>query len=301
LDGIHLAPPNYLLPFHSGGDASNDGKSYGIHPYCDLPSGTQFTVTAHSPISTTVRLIPSNRLHTIPHNLDTRLNIAWFSKTWSEADRKRAPFYLEADTLLWGLAKCRFWALSSPFPLYASSDHLPLKWIRKCEKGPVSEFTIEQLSDIQWIHSYIPGPDNSLFDALSRYPLLGPRVLAPVGLSDAVSQLLDSLPDSLRNARLTRVFGNRITTFEHVARGKPEPDVFIEAARRAGYAPEDCIVVEDSVTGVTAAHRAGCHVLGFTGTHPHPDEQGTKLLKAGAASVFSHMGQLPRLVSERIL
>ncbi len=78
------------------------------------------------------------------------------------------PFYLEADTLLWGLAKCRFWALSSPFPLYAFSDHLPLKWVRKCEKGPVSEFTIEQLSDLSWIHSYLPGPENSLFDALSR-------------------------------------------------------------------------------------------------------------------------------------
>jgi hypothetical protein len=102
---------------------------------------------------------------------------------------------------------CRFWALSSTFPLFASSDHLPLKWIRKCEKGPVSEFTIEQLSDIQWIHSYIPGPKNCLFDALSRYPLLGPRVLAPVGLSDAVSQLLDSLPDFfLKDARLTCMF-----------------------------------------------------------------------------------------------
>ncbi len=206
LDGIHLAPPDYRLPFHSGGDASNDGKSYGIHQFCDLPRGTQFVVTTHSPSETTVRLTDSNTLHTIPHNNDTRLNIAWFSKTWSEADRKRAPFYLEADTLLWGLAKCRFWALSSPFPLYASSDHLPLKWIRKCDKGPVNEFTIEQLSDIQWIHSYISGSDNSLFDALSRYPLLGPRVLAPVGLSDAVSHLLDSLPDDLRDARITRVF-----------------------------------------------------------------------------------------------
>ena len=206
LDGIHLAPPDYRLPFHSGGDASNDGKSYGIHQFSDLPRGTQFTVTAHSPKETTVRLSDTDTLHTIPHNPDTRLNIAWFSKTWSDADRKRAPFYLEADTLLWGLAKCRFWALSSPFPLYASSDHLPLKWIRKCEKGPVSEFTVEQLSDIQWIHSYVPGPENSLFDALSRYPLLGPRVLAPVGLSDAIAHLLDSLPDSLKDARLTRVF-----------------------------------------------------------------------------------------------
>jgi hypothetical protein len=206
LDGIHLAPPDYRLPFHSGGDASNDGKAYGIFQYNDLNRDTQFTVESHHADHTIVRLTETNTLHTIPHTVDTRHNIAWFSKVWSEADRKRAPFYLEADTLLWGLAKCRFWALSSPFPLYAFSDHLPLKWVRKCEKGPVSEFTIEQLSDLSWIHSYLPGPENSLFDALSRYPLLGPRVLAPIGLSDAVSTLLDHLPESLKTARIVRVF-----------------------------------------------------------------------------------------------
>jgi hypothetical protein len=136
LDGIHLAPPDYRLPFHSGGDASNDGKAYGIFQYNDLSRDTQFTVESHHATHTIVRLTTTNTLHTIPHTIDTRHNIAWFSKVWSEADRKRAPFYLEADTLLWGLAKCRFWALSSPFPLYAFSDHLPLKWVRKCEKDP---------------------------------------------------------------------------------------------------------------------------------------------------------------------
>lgn len=127
------------------------------------------------------------------------------------------------------------------------------------------------------------------------------EALGPQHFSVASNSPYERVETALRIARLTRFFGNRITTFEHVARGKPEPDVFIEAARRAGYVPQDCIVVEDSVTGVTAAHRAGCHVLGFTGTHPHPDEQAPKLIEAGAASVFSHMGQLPRLVSERIL
>ena len=130
----------------------------------------------------------------------------------------------------------------------------------------------------------------------SALEALGPQQFSVA--SNSPHELVDT---ALRIAGLTRFFGNRITTFEHVARGKPEPDVFIEAARRAGYAPQDCIVVEDSVTGVTSAHRAGCHVLGFTGTHPHPGEQGPKLLKAGAASVFSHMVELPGLVSERIL
>ena len=127
------------------------------------------------------------------------------------------------------------------------------------------------------------------------------EALGPQHFSVASNSTHERVETALRIARLTRFFGNRITTFEHVARGKPEPDVFIEAARRAGYAPEDCIVVEDSVTGVTAAHRAGCRVLGFTGTHPHPQEQAGKLLAAGAATTFHAMRDLPSLVAENIL
>jgi HAD superfamily hydrolase (TIGR01509 family) len=101
---------------------------------------------------------------------------------------------------------------------------------------------------------------------------------------------------ALRITGLTAFFGNRITTFEEVPRPKPEPDVFIEAARRAGYRPEHCIVIEDSVTGVTAAHRARCRVMGFTGTHPQPLSHALKLQEAGAALIFHHMAELPSLV-----
>ena len=125
--------------------------------------------------------------------------------------------------------------------------------------------------------------------------------LMPQHFSVASNSPFDRVEAALRITHLARFFGNRITTFEHVARGKPEPDVFIEAARRAGYPPGDCIVIEDSVTGVTAAHRAGCRVLGFTGTHPHPVEQAGKLLAAGAATTFRAMRDLPGLVAENIL
>jgi HAD superfamily hydrolase (TIGR01509 family) len=127
------------------------------------------------------------------------------------------------------------------------------------------------------------------------------EALMPQHFSIASNSPANRVEAALRITQLTRFFGNRITTFEHVARGKPDPDVFIEAARRAGYAPQDCIVVEDSVTGVTAAHRAGCKVLGFTGTHPHRQEQATKLIAAGASAVFAHMQELPGLVAEDTL
>jgi len=48
-----------------------------------------------------------------------------------------------------------------------------------------------------------------------------------------------------------------IVTAEDTARHKPEPDVFLEAARRLGVAPQHCEVYEDSDLGIEAARRAG--------------------------------------------
>lgn len=50
---------------------------------------------------------------------------------------------------------------------------------------------------------------------------------------------------------------------EKVARSKPAPDVFLEAARLLGAKPEECAVVEDSFNGVTAAKAAGMKCFGF--------------------------------------
>ncbi|GAA3837708.1 HAD family hydrolase [Streptomyces chiangmaiensis] len=57
---------------------------------------------------------------------------------------------------------------------------------------------------------------------------------------------------------------SRFTTYvsaDEVARGKPAPDVFLEAARRLGAAPADCVVLEDAAPGVAAAHAAGMRCI----------------------------------------
>ncbi|MEU1931775.1 HAD family phosphatase [Streptomyces sp. NPDC019826] len=54
---------------------------------------------------------------------------------------------------------------------------------------------------------------------------------------------------------------------EEVAHGKPEPDVFLEAARRLGVVPDTCVVLEDAVPGVLAAHAAGMRCVAI----PEPE------------------------------
>ncbi len=52
-----------------------------------------------------------------------------------------------------------------------------------------------------------------------------------------------------------------VVSADEVAHGKPAPDVFLEAARRLGAEPADCVVVEDAAPGAAAAHAAGMRCI----------------------------------------
>ena len=58
-----------------------------------------------------------------------------------------------------------------------------------------------------------------------------------------------------------------VVTAEDTAKHKPEPDVFLEAARRLGTAPNHCLVFEDADLGVEAARRAGMHCIDVRSFH----------------------------------
>lgn len=55
-----------------------------------------------------------------------------------------------------------------------------------------------------------------------------------------------------------------IVTAEDITRPKPDPEPYDVTVRHLGYAPERCLVIEDSLNGVRAAYRAGCVVAGLT-------------------------------------
>lgn len=70
---------------------------------------------------------------------------------------------------------------------------------------------------------------------------------------------------ALDASALRECFTATVST-EEVARGKPAPDGYLEAARRLGVAPEGCVAVEDSSNGLRSADAAGMRVIAV----PHP-------------------------------
>jgi HAD superfamily hydrolase (TIGR01509 family) len=71
---------------------------------------------------------------------------------------------------------------------------------------------------------------------------------------------------------------------EQVARGKPAPDVYLEAARRLGVEPTHAAAIEDSSNGIRAAHAAGMRVIAVPNTHYPPSEDALALAAVVAAS-----------------
>jgi hypothetical protein len=81
----------------------------------------------------------------------------------------------------------------------------------KSQKGPASQFLIEELSELDYVHQHIEGKSNSVPDAASRRPLLGPRHLAPRGLTHSIVELLKRLPSALKAAAIVHVHAGQNT------------------------------------------------------------------------------------------
>jgi HAD superfamily hydrolase (TIGR01509 family) len=101
---------------------------------------------------------------------------------------------------------------------------------------------------------------------------------------------------SLEVTGLAPLFGENVFSAEQVAHGKPAPDLFLFAADRMGFAPRDCVVIEDSPLGIRAARAAGMIAVGFVGGSHATPELAAALAAEGAARVVAAMADLPAAV-----
>jgi HAD superfamily hydrolase (TIGR01509 family) len=125
------------------------------------------------------------------------------------------------------------------------------------------------------------------------------EAIAAIGLPKCVAS--SGTPEKIRHgltcAGLYDQLAPHIFSASEVKRGKPAPDLFLFAAERMRAAPVRCVVIEDSVPGITGAVTAGMTVLGFHGgSHCRPG-YGDILRAAGASMTFDDMRQLPGLIA----
>jgi HAD superfamily hydrolase (TIGR01509 family) len=122
------------------------------------------------------------------------------------------------------------------------------------------------------------------------HALLGGRIACASGADRFKVEM------QLEQVGIADLFAGRVFSGHEMPRSKPAPDVYLAAAAALGVAPQRCLVVEDTVTGVTAGVAAGATVVGYS-----PSAQGhgsaQELLDAGASQVLTDMAQLPALLS----
>jgi HAD superfamily hydrolase (TIGR01509 family) len=126
-----------------------------------------------------------------------------------------------------------------------------------------------------------------------RLPLISGAVEAverlaarwPLGLASSSNRSL--IDTALELSGLARLFRVTVSS-EEVERGKPSPDVYLEAARRLHVAPERCAAVEDSHSGIRSAAAAGMRVIAVPNPSYPPDPEAL----ADAAVVLRSLDEL---------
>ena len=98
----------------------------------------------------------------------------------------------------------------------------------------------------------------------------------------------DRIKKHLASVNLLHRFA-AICSGHDVPNGKPAPDIYLHGAACLGLPPESCLALEDSPTGILAAHRAGC-VTVMVPDLDQPDEETKKLLHARADSLVDVIG-----------
>ena len=96
-----------------------------------------------------------------------------------------------------------------------------------------------------------------------------------------------------RNLKTVGLFDKfeTVTCNEDTLNGKPDPEIYLLACERAGFAPEECAVVEDSRNGCVSGIAAGCHVFAVPDILPLPQD-----VADGCEAVLDTLFDLPAAV-----
>jgi HAD superfamily hydrolase (TIGR01509 family) len=156
------------------------------------------------------------------------------------------------------------------------------------EPTAISDAVVERLARLYRERlPLLPGAPAAVVAASVRWPL---------GLASSSNREIIDLV--LELAELTDCFAATVSS-EEVARGKPAPDVYLEAARRLRVAPKTCAAIEDSTNGLRAAASAGMTVVAVPNEAFPPSHDALQLATAVIRSLDELVPALERLAEHR--
>jgi HAD superfamily hydrolase (TIGR01509 family) len=156
---------------------------------------------------------------------------------------------------------------------------------------------IEQEFGITLPAGFIEGRRAQIMNAFTTElrPIDGiPELLAALKLKRCVASNshIDRVRHALTTTGLLAHLEPHIYTAAMVERGKPAPDLFLYAAAQRGALPEHCLVIEDSLSGVSAALAARMLVVGFVGGSHIRAGHADAMREAGCVEVFERMDEV---------
>jgi HAD superfamily hydrolase (TIGR01509 family) len=148
----------------------------------------------------------------------------------------------------------------------------------------------------RWMHNElgVPLEPEAIFDAVTKELSEAYRAKLPLlpGARQAVTRMAEHWPLAIASsssrilidlvldlAELDRFFKGSVSS-EEVERGKPAPDVYLEAAAKLGIEPSKCVAIEDSTNGIKAGVAAGMRVVAIPERDFPPSDEAVAMAAA---------------------
>ena len=184
-------------------------------------------------------------------------NMSYHTKAWDLFIKKHAP-HLEIGDV-------------TPHYGKTNADLMSMVFDRPLSHREVEEYGEEKERLYRELYAADMAPTPGLVDFLKELKANGLR--AVVATSAPKSNV-----DFLLNGLKIRNLFDLVVDAGHVSRGKPDPEIYLQAASRVGCRPQDCVVFEDAAAGIEAGRRARMTVVGVATTLAPEGLAGTTLV-----------------------
>jgi beta-phosphoglucomutase family hydrolase len=140
-----------------------------------------------------------------------------------------------------------------------NKDALEYIYDRKMTEEEAMGFALEKEALYREVYKDDIKPVNGLIEFLQELKKLGiPMAIATSGIQPNIDFMFEHIA--------IKQYFSEVVNSSHISKGKPDPEIYIKTASLLNLPPENCLVFEDAVVGVQAAHAAGMKAIAITTT-----------------------------------